>query len=162
MNFKHYKTAYFVIRYLSGDEQWIIFSHQKTNKVWAWWTNTKIETPKKRSFRNCQVLHILSYFHGISLQIFTAINESGWIYPENWSELSNRNRIVFYRDYVQPYIPLATREKLSEVGWEIHPISIRASISDHLFGSLQNFFNRKTFTNDYHLKSHLYPFFVEL
>lgn len=60
---------------------------------------------------------------------------------------------------------MATRKKLLEFGWEVMahpPYSPDLAPSDyHLFRSLQNFLNGKTFINDDDLKAHLIQFFAD-
>ncbi|KZC08477.1 Histone-lysine N-methyltransferase SETMAR [Dufourea novaeangliae] len=55
--------------------------------------------------------------------------------------------------------------KLLELGWEVMshpPYSPDMAPSDyHLFRSMQNSWNGKTFTNDDDLKSHLVQFFAD-
>jgi histone-lysine N-methyltransferase SETMAR len=72
---------------------------------------------------------------------------------------------VFHHDNARPHTSLATRRKLLELDWEVMqhpPYSPDLAPSDyHLFRSLQNSLNGKTFTNDDDLKSHLVQFFAD-
>lgn len=77
----------------------------------------------------------------------------------------NRKGVVFHHDNARPHTSLVTRRKLLELGWEVLPhlpYSPDLAPSDyHLFRSLQNALNGKTFTNDEDIKSFLEKFFAE-
>jgi len=80
---------------------------------------------------------------------------------EKWPELANCKGIVFHHDNAKPHTSLVTCGKLLELDWEVilhFPYNLDLATSDyHLFQSLQNSLNGKTFTND-DLKSHLIQF----
>lgn len=75
---------------------------------------------------------------------------------------SQRNRVPPRKC---PHTSLVIRGKLLEFGWEVMshpPYSPDFAPSDyHLFRSLQNSLNGKTFTNDDDLKSYLVQFFAD-
>ena len=60
-------------------------------------------------------------------------------------ELINKKGVVFHHDNVRPHIPLVTRQKLRELGWEVlmhPPYSPDLAPSDcHFFRSLKSFLN---------------------
>ena len=76
----------------------------------------------------------------------------------------NRKGVIFHQDNARPHTFLVTRQKLSELGWELvmhPPHSPDLAPSDyHLFRSLQNSLNGKTFDKDEDIKSHLLQFFA--
>lgn len=79
-------------------------------------------------------------------------------------ELANRKRIMFHHDNDRPQISLITRQKLMELNWELMPhpnYSPDLAPSDyHLFRSLQNHLNGKTFDSDPAIKNELDQFFA--
>ncbi|XP_029656210.2 histone-lysine N-methyltransferase SETMAR-like [Octopus sinensis] len=77
-------------------------------------------------------------------------------------EAANRKGVVFQYDNTRPHVSLATRTKLYELGWDIlpHPPYSDIAPSDyHLFLSLQNSFQGKTFNDLDGVKMHLDNFF---
>jgi len=84
---------------------------------------------------------------------------------EKWPELANRKGIVFHHDNARPHTSLVTHGKLLELDWEVMlhpPYNLDLATSDyHLFRSLQNSLNDKTFTNDDDMKLHLVQFFAD-
>ena len=78
-------------------------------------------------------------------------------------ELTNRKDVVFHYDNARPRTSLVTRQKLSELGWDVlpHPPYNPDLASDYfLFRSLQNFLNDKNFNNYDDIKSYLIQFFA--
>ena len=71
---------------------------------------------------------------------------------EKWRELATRKGVIFYQDNARPHTSLVTRKKLLELGWEVMPhppYSPDLAPSDyHLFHSLQNHVNDKTFDSN--------------
>jgi len=84
---------------------------------------------------------------------------------EKRPELINRKGFIFHQDNARPHTSLMTRQKLGQLGWEVlmhPPYSPDLAPSDyHLFRSLQNSLNGKTFGNDEAIKSHLVQFFAD-
>ena len=68
---------------------------------------------------------------------------------EKCLEFVNGKRRIFHQDNTRPHVPLVTRQKLSQPGWEvpIHPLCSpdTASSDFHLFQSLQNSLNGEKF-----------------
>ena len=71
---------------------------------------------------------------------------------EKRPELANRKVVIFHQDNARPHTSLVTRKKLLELGWEVMPhppYSPSLAQSDyHLFRSLQNHLNGKTFDSN--------------
>ena len=80
--------------------------------------------------------------------------------------LSNATRkgLILHQDNVRPHTSLVTRKKLLELGWEVMPhlpYSPDLTPSDyHLFRSLQNHLNCKTFDSNQAVKNELIDFFA--
>uniref|UniRef100_A0A0N5BM18 HTH_48 domain-containing protein n=1 Tax=Strongyloides papillosus TaxID=174720 RepID=A0A0N5BM18_STREA len=77
--------------------------------------------------------------------------------------LANRKGIILLQDNARPHVALKTRKKLDELCYEVlpHPAySPDVAPSDyHLFLSLQNFLNGRSFRNDDEVKSALSEYF---
>ena len=73
---------------------------------------------------------------------------------------------MFHHNNARPHTSLATPTKLLELDWEVmspvipHTAPDLAPSDYHLFWSLQNFLNRKNFSNNDDLKSHFPEFFA--
>ena len=74
--------------------------------------------------------------------------------------------VIFHQDNARPHtsISLITRKKLLELGWEVMPhppySPDLASSHYHLFRSLQNHLNAKTFDSNKAVENELIQFFV--
>jgi len=72
---------------------------------------------------------------------------------------------VFHQDNARPHVSLITRQKLLELGWDVlphPPYSSDLAPSDfHLFRSLQNSLNGKSFNSLVEVKNYLEKFFAE-
>ena len=83
---------------------------------------------------------------------------------EKRPELATRKCVIFYQDNVRPHTSLVTRNKLLDLGWEVMPdppySSDLAPSHYHLFSSLQNFLNGKTFDSNEAVKNELIQFFA--
>ena len=83
---------------------------------------------------------------------------------EKRPELATRKGVIFHQDNVRPHTSLVTRKKLLELGWEVMPHPTYspdlASSDYHLFRSLQNHLNIKTFDSNEGVKNELNQFFV--
>ena len=80
-------------------------------------------------------------------------------------ELVNRKCTIFHQDTARLHVSLMTRQKLLQLGWEvlIHPpYSPDIAPSDfHLFRSLQNSLNGKSFNSLEDCRRHLDQFFAQ-
>ena len=79
-------------------------------------------------------------------------------------ELTTRKGVIFYHDNAKPHTSLVTRKKLWKLGWEVmshSPYSPDLAQFDyHLFRSLQNHLNGKTFDSNEAVKNELIQFFA--
>ena len=83
---------------------------------------------------------------------------------EKRPELATCRGVNFHQDNARPHTSLVTRRKLLELGWEVMPYppySPDLAPSDyHLFCSLQNHLNGKTFDLNEAVKNELIQFFA--
>ena len=83
---------------------------------------------------------------------------------EKRPELATCKGVIFHQVNARPYTSLVTRKKLLELGWEVMPhppYSLDLALSDyHLFRSLQNHLNGKTFDLNEAVKNELIQFFA--
>ena len=84
---------------------------------------------------------------------------------EKWPELATRKGVIFYQDNARPHTSLVTRKKLLVLGWEVmpHPLFSPDLVRYdyyHLFRSLQNNWNGKTFNSNEAVKNELIQFFA--
>ena len=83
---------------------------------------------------------------------------------EKWPELATRKGVIFHQNKARPHTPLVIGKKLLEVGWEVMlhpPYSLDLAPSDyHLFRSLQNHLNGKTFDSNEAVTNELIQFFA--
>jgi len=81
------------------------------------------------------------------------------------SEIANRKGVVFHQDNARPHVSLITRQKLLELCLDVlsHPpyLPDLAPSDFHLFRSLQNSLNGKSFNSLVEVKNHLEKFFAE-
>ena len=83
---------------------------------------------------------------------------------EKQRELSTSKGVIFHQDNARPHISLVTGKKLLELGWEAMPhppySPDLALFNYHLFRSLQNHLNGKTFDLNEAVKNELIQFFA--
>ena len=83
---------------------------------------------------------------------------------EKRPEMGTRKGVIFHQDNARPHTSLVTRKKLLELGWEVMPRPSHspdlAQSDYHLFLSLQNHLNGKTFDSNEAVKSELIQFFA--
>ena len=83
---------------------------------------------------------------------------------EKRPELATGKAVILHQDNARPHTSLVTRKKLLELGWEVMlhlPFCPELARSDyHLFRSLQNHLNGKTFDSNESVKNELIQFFA--
>ena len=81
---------------------------------------------------------------------------------EKWPELATRKGVIFHEDNARPHTSLFISKKLLDLGWEViphPPYSPDLALSDyHLFRSLQNHLNGKTFDSNEAVKNEFIQF----
>ena len=116
-----------------------------------------------------RVLYILSCFQGTKLLTTDVychqLDKLNDFIKQKRPELVNRKGVVFHHDNARLHTNLVTRQKLLQLGWDVlphPPYSPDIAPSDyHLFRSLQNALNGKTFAADEDVKLFLELFFAE-
>ena len=97
----------------------------------------------------------------VYIEQLTKLNDA---VEEKRSELTNRKGVVFRHDDARPRASLVTRQKLSELGWDVSPhppYSPDLAPSDYFLSrSLQNSLNGKNFNNDDDIKRTRFSFLL--
>ena len=96
--------------------------------------------------------------------LLSPANEIGQKNQGKGPELATRKGVIFHQDNARPHTSLVTCKKLLELSWEVMPdppYSRDLASSDyHLFHSLQNHLNEKTFDSNEAVKNELIQFFA--
>ena len=178
MHLKRNEFDPFLKRIITGDEKWIVYNNVNRKRSWSKrdepsQTTSKADIHQKKvmlsvwwDWKGVVYFELLPRNRTIDSDVYcqqldklnTAINKKR-------PELINRKGIIFHQDNARPHTSLVTRQKLRELGWELlmhPPYSPDLAPSDyHLFRSLQNSLNGKSFANDEAVKSHLDQFFAD-
>lgn len=176
MLLKRNEIKLFLKRIITGDKKWMKYENIKHKRSWSKAGDPPQTTSKPGLSANKVMLSVLWYWKGIvhyellhpgetiSLVLYCAqlerLNEA--IQKER-PELANRKGVVFHHDNARPHTSLMTRNKLTELGWEVlmqPPYSPDLAPSDyHLFRSLQNTFAGKKLADRSPAENHLAKFF---
>ncbi|CAK9809291.1 Histone-lysine N-methyltransferase SETMAR [Anthophora quadrimaculata] len=82
---------------------------------------------------------------------------------EKHPALVNRKNVILLHDNVRPHTARVTQEKILELGWSVLPQPLYspdlAPTDYHLFCSLQNFLNGKTFNSEEQVSQAVENFF---
>ncbi|XP_012060030.1 PREDICTED: histone-lysine N-methyltransferase SETMAR-like [Atta cephalotes] len=120
---------------ITGDEKWIVCNNVSRKRSWS----RRGEAPERQAKAE---IHQKKKFSDAIAQ--------------KHLELINRKGVVFHHDNARPHTSLVTRQKLLQHGWNVlpHPsYSPDLTPSDfHLFRSLQNSLNGKTFASEDFIK----------
>ena len=146
---------------MTGDEKWIIYNNAEQKRSWGKRNEPYLATPKAGLHLKKVMLCVWWDWKGILYYELLPNNET--INSEKYCsqldklktaieqkrpEKANWKGVVFYQDNARPLI---TRQKLLELGWDVLPYSPYSSDftpSDfHLFRSLQNSLNEKSFNS---------------
>ena len=98
----------------------------------------------------------------INSENYSQLDELKTAIEQKRPEIANRKGVVFHQD--NALMSLITRQKLLELGWDVlshPPYSPDLALSFHLFRSLQNSLNGKSFNSLVEIKSHLEKFFAK-
>ena len=132
---KRNETDAFLKRIITDDEKWVVYEGIVYFKLLP---------------RN-QTINSNVYYHQL-IKLDKEIKEKR-------SELATRRRSTFHQDNVRPHTSSVTRKTLLELDWEVMPhlpYSPDLAPSDyHLFPSLQNNLNGKTFDSNEAVKNKL-------
>ena len=144
------------LRYVTmGDEKWVLYANVKRQRSWVDKGATAGSTAKPEFHQKKVMLCIWWNSEGIVHYEFLPKNTTvtAEVYCEQLQRLTdamppNRPKILLH-DNARPHVARSTREKLLQLGWETlphPPYSPDLAPSDyHLFRSLQNFLQGKTF-----------------
>ena len=115
------------------------------------WNETPPITPKASLYPKKVILCIMSSFQKTKWlipSICSKLDQMKASIDEKISELVNRKFIIFHQDNIRPCF-LMTRQKLLQLGWEVltHLLYLPdiAPLDFHLFWSLHNSLNKRTF-----------------
>lgn len=166
----------FLKRMVTRDEKWIVYDNVVCKRSWKHSSEPPQATSKAGLHPKKIMLSVWWDYKGV---IYYELLPSGktidsTVYCSQLTkldqairtkrpELANRKGVVFHHDNARPHTSLTTRNKLLSLGWDVlpHPAySPDLTPSDyHLFRSLQNSMNGKTFDNEKTVKKHLDWFF---
>lgn len=168
----------FLKRLITGDEKWIKYENIKRKRSWLKRGETSQTTAKPGLTANKVMLCVWWDWKGIVhyeiLEQGQTINSALYCQQltrldqairNNRPELVNRKGVVFHHDNARPHTSLMTRQKLTELGWEVlmhPPYSPDIAPSDyHLFRSLQNSLDGKKLANKRAAENHVAKFFAD-
>lgn len=174
---KRNKTDPFLKRIITGDEKWIVYNNVVRKRSWSKrdeppQTTSKAELHQKKvmlsvwwDYKGIVYFELLPKNQTINSDVYcrqlTKLDEE---IKKKRPELANRKGVIFHHDNARPHTSLVTRQKLLRLGWEVMPhppYSPDLAPSDyHLFRSLQNHLNEKTFDSDEAIKNELIQFFA--
>ncbi|XP_054005260.1 histone-lysine N-methyltransferase SETMAR-like [Hylaeus anthracinus] len=145
------KNEPFLNRIVTGDEKWVTYDNIVRKKQWLNKDQPPLPDPKanihgKKIFLYVQQLQrVLEKLH------------------EKRPALINRRNVILLHDNARPHTARVTQEKILELGWSVlpHPpySPNLAPTGYHLFCSLQNFLNGKTFNSEEQARQAVENFF---
>lgn len=167
----------FLKRIITGDEKWIVYDNVVRKRSWIKQNEPPQSTSKANIHQKKIMLSVWWDYKGIVYFEMLPRNQTidSNVYCRQLSklneeikkkrpELANRKGVMFHQDNARPHTSLITRQKLTELNWELMPhppYSPDLAPSDyHLFRSLQNHLNGKTFDSDQAVKNELDQFFA--
>lgn len=175
---KRHQNEPFLKRVITGDEKWIVYNNVSRKRSWSK-SGEAAQTVAKAGLHPKKVmLSIWWDWKGIvyyellppnqtidSTKYCSQLDKLKRAIDQERPELVNRKGVVFHHDNARPHVSLMTRQKLLQLGWDVlvhPPYSPDLAPSDyHLFRSLQNSLNNKSFSSLDVLKNHLEDFFAE-
>lgn len=171
------KNDPFLKRIITGDEKWVVYNNVQRKRSWSKKDEPAQATSKADIHQRKVMLSVWWNWKGVVHFELLGRNETinSDVYCRQLSNLAekikekepalaNRKGIVFHHDNARPHTSLVTRQKLTELNWEVlphPPYSPDLAPSDyHLFRSLQNSLNGKNFDSDEAVENHLSRFFA--
>ena len=159
---KRNETDPFLKRIITDDENWVIYNNVVRKRSWRKRDEPAQSTSKADIHQWKVMLSVRWDFKGIVyfelLPRNQTINSNVFCHQimkldneikEKRPELATCNGVIFHQDKAEAHTSLFTHKKLLELGWEmmLHPPYRRdlAQSDYHLFRSLQNHLNEKTF-----------------
>ena len=169
---KRNETDPFLKRIITSDEKWVVYDNVVRKRSWSKRDEPAQSTSKSDIHKKKVTLSVwwdskgIVYFQLLSRN--QTINANFYRrqlmkldkeIKEKWPELATRKGVIFHQDNARPHTSLVTRKKLLELGWKViphPPYSLDLAPSDyHLFRSLQNHLNGKTFDSNKVLRNEL-------
>ena len=163
---------------MASDEKWVPYNTVEQKRSWGKRSEPPPTTPKAGLHPKKVMLYV--WWHWKGVLYYELIPENQTINAnKDWSQLDqlkavldekrpesvNRKRIIYRQGNARQLVSLMTRQKLSQLGWEvlIHlPYSADiAPLDFHLCRSLQNSLNGKNFNSLEDYKRHLEQFFAQ-
>ena len=176
MLLKRNESMPFLKTLVTGDKKWIFYDNVMRKRSCCLLNESPKQQPKKDIHVKKVKLCVWWDFKGIIYFEILPQNQTinSVVYCRQLSnlaeklerlrpELANRKGVVFHQDNARTHVSLATRTKLHELGWDVlpHPsYSPDIAPSDyHLFLSLQNSLQGKSFIDLEDVKKHVENFF---
>lgn len=161
---------------ITGDEKWVRYENIVRQKSWCKPGEPPQEQPKAELTENKVMLCVWWDWQGIVHHevLPPGLTLNSELYCKQLQrlmeaielkrpELTNRDGVIFHHDNARPHTSAMTRQKMTELGWEVlmhPPYSPDLAPSDyHLFQSLQNFLNGVKFDSKWACENHLSRFF---
>lgn len=167
----------FLNRLITGDEKWIAYNNIMRKRSWSR-SHDSPQTTSKPDIHQMKIMISVwwdckgvVYFEFLprnrtinSIVYCRQLDSLNEAIIQKRPELVDPKRVVLHHDNAKPHTSLMTREKISQLGWEVlpHPsYSPDLAPSDfHLFLSLQNSMRAMRFNSDEDLKQHIVQFFA--
>ncbi|XP_012060168.1 PREDICTED: histone-lysine N-methyltransferase SETMAR-like [Atta cephalotes] len=176
--YKRNEKTPFLKQVVTGNEKWIIYNNVERKRSWGKRNEPLLTTPKTDLHPKKVMLCVWWDWKGIlyyellpnneminSEKYCSQLDELKTAIEQKRPEIANQKGVVFHQDNARPHVSLITRQKLLELGWDVlphPPYSPDLAPSDfHLFRSLQNSLNGKSFNSLIEIKNHLEKFFAE-
>lgn len=176
MLIKRNETSPFLRQVVTGDEKWIVYDNAVRKRSWGQSSEPPQAAPKANIHQKKVMLCVWWDFKGVIYYELLPQNQTinSDVYccqldnlnqeiKEKRPELANRKGVLLHQDNARPHVSSTTRRKIYELGWDVlphPPYSPDIAPSDyHLFRSLQNSLNGKSFVNYEAVKRHVEEFF---
>lgn len=170
------KIEPFLNRIVTGDEKWVTYDNIIRKRQWLDKYQPPLPDPKANIHGKKILLCVWWDCHGIIhhelLKSNLTITVDRYVQQlqrvqeklhEKRPALVNRKNVILLHDNARPHTARVTQEKILELGWSVlphPPYSPDLAPTDyHLFCSLQNFLNGKTFNSEEQVRQAVENFF---